>query len=96
MNSSFPTEMYIFLPRSWRYAKNGAETPDGAILGIFYVENRFQRLILYRKSHDNRWSEQSDGMSGDPNLHLSPLITALNLNFLLQMCSKLFLLNRST
>ena len=50
MNSSFPTEMYIFLPRSWRYAKNGAETPDGAVLETFHVKNRFQHQFCMEKA----------------------------------------------
>ena len=68
MISWFLTEIHVFWPRNWRYAKNGAETPDGAILEIFHVVNCFQHSILYGKSHDNRWSEKTDGMSGDPTL----------------------------
>ena len=56
-----------FVPRNWRYAKNGAADPDFVQQGIFYAKIRFSHSISYKKSHDIECSKESNRFSGDPN-----------------------------
>ena len=56
------------MSQNWRYAKNGAADPDGAILEIFYVEIRNQHSNYYRNSHDNKGFCRNNAYPGDPNV----------------------------